>query len=269
MAQKQKDPILDAIAKDGLFGTDIRNVDLSKPFKEEKPAPEPVRTIQPSSIYLANDLGKKIKLIRGTNGSKLAHAGYLEAAKLVAAQGLRLPSNVLHDDYLVGSDKWKKLDKKGYYGAWVREIIAYPEIDGTFVVGRDIVDSETTWIVPANYIPAEAIGVKGVGLFIDPAEVKKENGKMVVIPKTVIVLNGIIQESGAGGKVDRETRVPLQVDAQLLEQLPDDETRWIFRIDGVGVRPLARGYGNLCEPRGIVSSYLPASAFGVSGVEYA
>ena len=38
-------------------------------------------------------------------------AGYLKARKLVAEKGMRLPSNVLHDDYLVRSNRWQEVKK--------------------------------------------------------------------------------------------------------------------------------------------------------------
>ncbi len=266
MAPKLRDPILDAIEREGLFGQDVRSVDLSKPFKEVKPTPEPGRVILPSSTYLANDLGKEIKLITGT-GDKVINAGYLESVRLVAAQGLHLPSIVLHDDYLVGSEKWKELNKKGYYAAWAREILAYPEKDGMFVQGLDVIDSESGWTLEAKNVPLQALGVKGAGLFIDPEEVKEENGKMVVIPKTIIVLSGLIQESGGAGQVDPNTRVPLQVGAQIFAQLNDNEKRWFYRISGIGVRPVARdGDGLLDGRRNIGCSGDPGSGFGVGGV---
>jgi hypothetical protein len=213
---------------------------------------------------LANDLGKEIKLIMGPDG-KVINAGYLEAAKLAAAQGLHLPSNVLHDDYLVGSEKWNELNKKSYYAAWVREIIAYPEKDGMFEADKDVIDSGTSWTLEAKHVPAQAIGVKGVGLFIDPEEVKEDNGKMIVIPKTIIVLSGIIQESGGVGQVDPNTRIPLQVDARIFAQLAENEKRWFYRISGIGVRPLVRNDYDLLNRWLVSSGNEPSSAFGVGG----
>lgn len=162
------------------------------------------------------------------------NAGYLEARTLAKERGGKLPSNVLHDEYLVRSDKWRAISS--YYAAWAREVLVYPEKGGRFKEGKDIVDSQTGWILPASYVPKEAVGRKGVGLFVDPEDVKEENGKVIVHPAgSVIVLSPFIQESGNAGKVDESTRIPLALEAD-----SDIDKRWLWRIDGVGVRPLVR-----------------------------
>ncbi len=262
MAPKLRDPILDAIEREGLFGQDVRSVDLSKPFKEVKPTPEPGRVILPSSTYLANDLGKEIKLITGT-GDKVINAGYLESVRLVAAQGLHLPSIVLHDDYLVSSDKWKELDKKGYYAAWAREILVYPGTGGTFIQGEDVIDGGTGWILPARYVPEDICGKIGMGLFIDPEDVCRENGRIIVHPKTTIILNRLLQERDAFGMVDEATRIPLETNVQL-----DFEKRWFWRTAGMSVRPICRGASKPNIRMGINCDCFPTSNFGVGGVEY-
>ena len=181
-------------------------------------------------------------------------AGYLRARKLTRG---RLPSNVLHDDYLVRNalrgdreyEYWR--DIEWLYPAWAREILVYPEKDGQFKKGRDVVDSHKDkegrkWIFPGSYVPQEATGRKKVGLFVDPEEITEENDKVVVHakPKSIVVLNGFLQENGAYGKADEATRIPLEADLELLEKLPHRERRWLkrqlCRNDGMGVNPLHR-----------------------------
>jgi hypothetical protein len=183
---------------------------------------------------------KRIVPLMDDNG-RVKLADYLEARKLTRGKG-GLPSNVLHDDYLVRSDKWKGVQK--VYPAWAREILVYPEKDGLFS-GRDVVDSNKDgkgrrWILPASYIPKEAVGKEGVGLFINPQEVKEEKGRVVVYPRSVIILHPFIQQSCGGGKVDDNTRIPLKVDPELWKDVPVEERRWLLRMDGAGVRPLVR-----------------------------
>jgi hypothetical protein len=218
---------------------------------------------QAGTVIIQLDAGAGIRPITGNDG-KVVKAGYLEAATLAAAKGLRLPSNVLHDDILVYSEKWVGLST-GYCAAWAREIIAYPEKDRMWFAGKDIVDSETGWTLEAKYVSMQARGVKGAGLFIDPKEVKEENGRVVVIPKTIIVLTNMIRESGTAGKVDPNTRIPLQVDDQSLAKLSEKEKRWFYRIDGMGVRPVVRDNA-LKGKRSINCNIDPGPEFGVGGV---
>jgi hypothetical protein len=247
--------------------------DGKSPFCAEKPETEQGRIIQPSSTYADNDLGKEIAMIVGGNDLKVVRRSYRDAAMAAAANNVRLPSHVLHDEYLIaecfdGIDKLNELKEKNYYPAWAREILAYPERDGVFVQGKDIVDSETGWTLRANYVPEEAIGVKGVGLFIDPDTVTKEIRLPTVIPRTIIILRGMLQVTGKLGKVDPTTRIPLEVDDQLLAQLPEKDKRFFCRVDGVGVRPLVRSdLGLLSGSRGVNCNLGPYSAFGVGGVK--
>ncbi len=186
-------------------------------------------------------------------------AGYLEARRLAKEKGGRLPSNVLHDEYLVRSDRWKAIAR--YYAAWAREILVYPAKGGKFKEGKDIVDSGTGWILPASYVPKEAFEKTGVGLFVDPAEVGEEHGRIIVHPKSgMIVLAPFIQENGNFGKVEKTTRIPLALKCE-----SEASRRWLSRIDGVGVRPLVRGRILLFNgPQDVDASQLPGVSFGVA-----
>jgi hypothetical protein len=193
------------------------------------------------------------------------NAGYLEARRLAAERGTKLPSNVLHDDYLVRTGRWKKV--REIYPAWALEIIVHPEKDGSFEKGKDVVDSEIGWIVPAKYVPEEAVGRKGVGLLLVPGDIE-EKDKVVIHPAgEPVILTPFIQENGDGGKVDEATRVPLAISKELFEQLSVNEKRWLFRMAGVGVRPLARGrcYYDYNNRRYVFGSCRPDYGLGVAG----
>lgn len=176
---------------------------------------------------------------------------WLEARKAVKDKD-GLPSHVLHDDILVRSDTWKKIiaENPGYYGAWAREVYVYPEKNGAFQKGRDVVDAfkdenGRQWVYPGSLIPVEAFEMRTPSLFVDPgADLKsiEVNDKRVVIagPISVTVVNPSIQISGQVGKVDESTRIPLYVDEALRNNLTEEKKRWLWRIDGAGVRPLAR-----------------------------
>ncbi len=175
--------------------------------------------------------------------------GWLNAREAVKSKG-GLPSHVLHDDYLVKSSRWKELPA-GYYGAWEREVLVYPEKNGRFVKGQDVVDADKDdadkddagreWVLPASCVPEQAVGRAKVGLFIDPEQVEVSDSRVVILakPTSIVVLDGFIQESGNCGKVDEATRIPLEVPKGVWDNLSDTEKRWLYRIAGAGVRPLA------------------------------
>jgi hypothetical protein len=167
-------------------------------------------------------------------------ADYLRARELTKNKG-GLPPNVLHDYYLVKTDKWESM-KRNLYPAWAREILAYPEYDGKFKKGKDVIDSRKDykgrrWVLPASYVPEEAIEREKVGLFIDPEDVVVEGDNVIVHPKTIVVLHPL-----GSGIMDPETAVPLEMGSGVSENFPDGETRRLYKVEGVGVWPLVRDY---------------------------
>jgi hypothetical protein len=179
------------------------------------------------------------------NGKKMEFLGRtasrLEAQKMAKKRGVLLASNVLHDDYL-RTDRWKDI-KPAYQASWAREILVHPAKGSRFRAGEDVVDSQTRWTVPGKYLtdPGFINGdafMKGVGLFIDPRDIRSYRGRVVVIPASITLLCPFIQESdkmGNAGKADGATRIPLDLDSG-----NEQEMRWIYRMPGVGVRPIAR-----------------------------
>lgn len=177
-------------------------------------------------------------------------SGYIEAFYSVKDKG-GLPFNVLHDDVLVRSDAWKQLtryhiitQRKGYYPAWAREFLIYPEPNGKFTKGKDVMDTYKdkiagmSWIFPASSVPYEAWERIGIGLFVNPQNVEVINDKVIVEAdsKAVVILAPFLQKKD-WGKVDEATRIPLAL-------VPDsdsfDAVRYLWRTDGIGVRPLVR-----------------------------
>ncbi len=192
---------------------------------------------------------------------------WLYARKMTKSSG-GLPSNALHDRY-INSRAYITLIE-GYYPAWSREILAYPEKDGVFKKGQDVKDArrdanEREWILPASCMPEEAVNIKGVGLFIDPKKVEVSWKRVAILsdPKAITILTPFMQSKG-WGKVDETTKVPLAVQQELLPQY-DYRNRWldlansgpdfikvpdlslhdhlqgyIWRGEGAGVRPFVR-----------------------------
>ncbi|MDE1860650.1 MAG: hypothetical protein KGH72_02925 [Candidatus Micrarchaeota archaeon] len=172
---------------------------------------------------------------------------YLAARAAVRDSG-GLPPHALHDDTLVFSERWRELGNLYHFLAWSREILVYPEISGVFRKGVDVVDSEPDykgrrWVFPASFVPEEALGRRGVALFVDPAIIRRggRGGTNVVIqadPASVVILERFLQGNHQKGRIDPATRVP---QGPTIAEIPYEQARWIWRINGIGVRPLARG----------------------------
>ncbi|NYZ61050.1 hypothetical protein H0O01_05135 [Candidatus Micrarchaeota archaeon] len=175
-------------------------------------------------------------------------AGYLEARKIAKEMHRKLPPNPLIDDYLVRpnnyqagakrSNEWMRVPSN----LWADELVAHPCKDGVFQKGVDLVDSSTGWILPASNIPPEICGILGMGLFLVPEDVTNESGKTIVHPKTVIVITPMIQVS-EWGKVEEVTRIPTFVTSEEFKLVKSPEKRILRRVDGIGIRPINRGYG--------------------------
>ncbi len=246
-------------------------------FMEKKPNPEsPSHAAQETSTYANNDLGKEIQILREPLWNPKAYvATHHYARVLLAEKNLRLPSNVLHDDYLVYTNKWETLHGKcssamSLKVTWAREILAYPEINGVFKKGEDIRDAATGWTIKAKDVPKEAMGVKGAGLFIDPENIDGWR----VIPRTIIVLTGMIQELHGVGRVDEVTRIPLAVPKQVLDSLKKNEKRIISRRSETSVRPICRGAIRDCLvsyvdiSRDVYCNIEPTNKVFVTGVRF-
>ncbi|MFH2106192.1 MAG: hypothetical protein ABII22_02950 [Candidatus Micrarchaeota archaeon] len=197
----------------------------------------------------------------------LGDAPYLRAREISVQRGMKLASNVLHDDYLVGSNRYQKVRR--VYAAWARELLVYPEQNGQFVRGKDVVDSHKDntgreWVLPASDVPEQAIGRQKVGLFVDPENIEVTDKRVVIHPASVVVLDSFIQTLGNGGKVDEATRIPLEVAPELWEKLSDSEKRWLFRTAGVGVRPLVRYVYDINNRRVVDAGNRPGLGYGVA-----
>ena len=181
---------------------------------------------------------------------------WIDARNAVKDKG-GLPSSVLHDQHLVGSERYAELPRN-YYPAWAREVLVYPAKNGVFVEGEHVTDAETDsknmqWKVDKEFLVLahtikQVFGLTGVSLFIDPgadpANVYEKDGSIWVRPDrgvdSIVVLHNSIQISGNCGKMDEATGIPLEVPKELLDKLTEDQKRWLYKINGAGVRPLSR-----------------------------
>jgi hypothetical protein len=248
-----------------------------------------------------------MKLLKQTIIPTTKKAGWIEARRMTKDKG-GLPSHLLLDDYLVRTENWhdllndlpmeikiaachdlkerlKGLDirecltissiyKLIDFRIWARELLIHPEEDGQFKKGEDVFDSQKDkkgriWILPADQVPEEAIGRKRVGLLIDPEDVSEGNGRVVVHPRSSVLLDRFIQEPGKDGKVNEQTRMPQEIKGELWNKLSKDEKRRLFRINGIGLKPIFRRL----SLRGgrmhldIHANYLPDSELCVMHVE--
>ncbi|MDO8554240.1 MAG: hypothetical protein Q7S22_05510 [Candidatus Micrarchaeota archaeon] len=197
---------------------------------------------------------------------------FIEARNAIAAQG-GLPSNVLHDNYLVGSKRYQEM--RSVYPVWSREILVYPERYALFKKGIDIVDNHKNdgrkeWIFPGSCVPKEVVGVENAGLFVDPESLEVSDQRVIVLAKLqqITVITPFIQINGECGIVDDATRVPLQMDQGLAQRIRDRKKRWLFRVDSAGVRPVVRDVSGFYSRRIIDAGYNCHGAFRVTYVTH-
>ncbi len=237
--------------------------DGKAPFCAEKPAPEnPAAEAQSQQIASTPVPNSNLVVL----DQKL---NYIEAWTTARARNMKIAPHVLHDNYLVMSDLWKTIQNA--YPVWCREWLVYPKKDGVFEPNKDVVDTHELdgekWrvIFPASYIPQQALGIKGVGLFVDPSDIAiYPNLKQLIIHANITpptLLTDFLQKQD-WGQVGTNTRIPLSVSRDVLDALPDNQKRFLLRIDGDGVRPLARtciGMGH----RNVYADQDVGSVFGV------
>jgi hypothetical protein len=203
---------------------------------------------------------------------------YLTARKLAAFRDQKLPSSVSFDEYFV-RDRWQELALANLCEVWANEILVYPEKGGRFRLGEDVVDSveddfRRTWVLPACYLAKaheekEIFGVEKVGLYVDPEQIAEEKGKVIIHPRSIVVLHGLSDF----GKADEKTRMPLETPLEVFRNLPEKETRSLSRIDGIGVRPLVYHFyhnhfgGGFADGSSINASWSPTGTCRVAYAE--
>ncbi|MBD3210851.1 hypothetical protein GF318_05710 [Candidatus Micrarchaeota archaeon] len=173
--------------------------------------------------------------------------GYVGAAGMINSPAVRLPSNVLLDDYLVRSDKWKEASAP--CSCWAREMLVYVGKGERIRKGRDIHDDETGWVLPAGFIPESAEGKRM--LLVDPAGLDVKNSRVAVIPGKVISLANMVEDFGSMGRMDEKTRLPLR---HKIYDFSGPDLRWLIRGHGTAVRPIARKIGKEGEGRRAINA---------------
>jgi hypothetical protein len=177
--------------------------------------------------------------------------------------GRKLISNILLDDILVMAHAKNDYDVGKLRYLWARELLVHPKEGGVFKKGvfkkgKDVVDSETGWCLPGNYLTDpryvnEDVFREGTGLFVDPEDVRKDGRRIVVIPASIVVLHPFIQGTIGWGIMDEATRIPLA------DKCMD---RWLCRIRGAGVRPIGR-YDEPTKRRVVSVEFEPDAPLGV------
>ena len=188
-------------------------------------------------------------------------ATYPKAWALAKSEGMRLASLPLVDKLVMEKDKRIK------QACWVNELIAHPPKDGQFRTGEDIIDAQTGWKLPwevaVTFIAATELVRKGIGLFIKPSKDWDGEGQAVQ-PASISLIHPFMQLSG-WGKVDPETRIPLEISAEEIARLSYGEQRYLWRLEHSVLRPLVR-YGDYYFRRSVSASYWAPDRIGVVGV---
>ncbi len=168
-------------------------------------------------------------------------ASWLDARRITTDLG-GLPKNALYDTAFRGPGIQPNVDQ---IVAWANEVLVHPKQDGIFHSGRDAIDAAVDslgrrWVLPANDIPKDVVGRRGMGLLVEPLEVGEEERWVVIVPARIHILHKLPQISDKWGKVDETTGVPTEMKGSDLEEVPETERRSLLRNEGMGVRPLLR-----------------------------
>lgn len=195
-----------------------------------------------------------------------------------------LHSHAAYDKSLMDTINWKTEGR--LRPTWMREVFVYPSNEnGVFEKGKDAVDAFDPafkdvpckqWVFPASCIPKEVIGQRGIGLYVDPGigqeTIEETENRIVVLPKSIIILSPILQFSD-WGKADPATGMPLAIPIDSNEQ----NNRYLWRIEGkglrfkntieAGVRPLVRtcndGWSNRWD---VIANARQDSELGVTAI---
>lgn len=140
---------------------------------------------------------------------------------------------------------------------WTKTLYGHPPKNGVFVKGQDLVsvvhyEPGKRLVLPARYIPDEAIGIEGAALVILPKDLEMNEDRITVIPKSIKVIKNAVRSSGAG-KIDRESGVPISIPSG--ESPPISQQRRLFIDEGnYDLAPVARyNYGH--EKGDVVALY--------------
>jgi hypothetical protein len=171
---------------------------------------------------------------------------YLEARRIAASSGMRLPSNPLHDEYL-RSGSWEEV--REIYPAWADEILVHPRLGKAFRRNKDVMDSNEDrlgrkWILPREYVKMAderggLYGVTDAALLVIPQEVIQNGWRVIVVPETLFILYNVAGLDSRFGILNPATGLPHGVERG--NSIPPGMERRLIRHEGWGVRPLIRG----------------------------
>lgn len=176
-------------------------------------------------------------------------ASYLQTQKYAANHGKNVASNKSHHEYL---NAFKSLDPNDAratiirsYPAWAGELLAYTTEDGKFKKKQDIKDSKSGWILPYSDIAKlvfndDPFNTKNIQLLIVPQELAMDKGRLVVVPKSILV-KPAMNKSG-NGKYDAESGLVLPIPDKEFTQLPAGQKASFSRLEEQSIRPIVRGH---------------------------
>jgi|GEM_PF-6785293 len=208
-------------------------------------------------------------------------ASHLKCRRTILDMGLGLPSNVLLDGFLNdpnlinehnGIDGYCFSLASEFFPTYARELLVHPKRGDSFRKGKDIVDSRSGWILPAEYVPMESVGREGAALFVDPKHITE--GKTIVVhPEslTVIQLPSHYVEilKAYDGILDKQTCIPVDCTTEELRASHNTIRLLYLDEDATRIAPIMRG---LYTESGLVHQVIfadrhPDAEYYVIGVE--
>jgi hypothetical protein len=125
------------------------------------------------------------------------------------------------------------------------QLLAYPARGMVFERECDLLDVTLSegakpFVLEGRHFPEEAIGKPNIGLLITPDLLipSEEIGAIYVRPKSITIMNNLLQTSRTEGKINPTTGIPEEVPPEVLETLPPEERAIFFRKETAGIKPL-------------------------------
>ena len=176
--------------------------------------------------------------------------GYLAATSLAKEHGGLLSHPIL-DTLLQKLQKESgTLPSEGF--TVVRELLVRQTLALPFKKGSDIEkEYDGTWVLPARYfkdVPLDVLSNRSV-FIVDPCEIEVNSDKRIIHPRFIFVLDPLPKElgfsselrnisfytsTGAPGRVNPQTGIPLGIDENVLKEMPADLVRFIGPSEASG-----------------------------------
>ena len=200
---------------------------------------------------------------------------FLSAYRATKEIKSRLPSNamfdrMLFDSGIINTEQANLMSSKAQRW-WTSTIIAYPAINERFRKGTDLEDmhegkNAMRWIIPESCVPREALGQKGIGIVMENPHITIESSRVTIEPESMpVVISQMPYVEDYPCGMSTPSRIPVQVSPRESAMMDDYNIRYLSRVMGNGIRPIARS----AKGQGKWVVYASLSGNEIAGMSYA